>query len=442
MRRQAGSALIVLCFALAMAAPAAADVVTDWNGIALPIVASGHPGTPATVIDMAIVHAAMHDAAQAYDKRFRPYAAEITGATGSQVVAVAKAAREALAAMFPSQAGAIGTTYNNYLAALLPAPSADDIAGGEWAGGQAAEHVLTLRMHDGRFPATFPPFPTPPVSTAPGQWQPNSGSTSMVSPWAKNVTPFTLDSLGRCAAPPPPALTSAEYAEAYNEVKAFGSATGSSRDDAQTLIAKTYSGNFLNQYNRLFTDLSNAYLGTDVPGVGDRARLFALTNMAMADAFICSWSAKQQYNFWRPAQAIRRGNEDGNALTDPDTNWTTYFSRNFSAAQSPNYPDYTSGANNLTGAMTRMLALFFDTDKPKDSFNVYATAPAVPLVSGEADHLVYTRFSDVAKDVIDARIYLGIHFRFADTEARSQGRRVANHAFKNVLEPLDKHGNK
>jgi hypothetical protein len=163
--------------------------------------------------------------------------------------------------------------------------------------------------------------------------------------------------------------------------------------------------------------------------------------MAMADAFICAWKTKKQYNFWRPAQAIRRGDEDGNILTDPDPTWTSYFSRNFNAAQNPNYPDYTSGANNVTGAATRMLALFFDSDNPFE-FNVFTAAPAVPLEANDPDPRVYSKFSDLAKDVVDARIYLGIHYRFADTEARSQGRRVANYTFKNALQPIDKHGNK
>src|SRR5688500_2962266 len=103
MFRQARTALCVLCVALAWATPSTADVVTDWNAKALPIVAAGHPGTPATVIDLAIVHAAMHDAAQAYDKRFEPFASAIPGASGSAVVAVAKAARDTLAALFPLQ---------------------------------------------------------------------------------------------------------------------------------------------------------------------------------------------------------------------------------------------------------------------------------------------------------------------------------------------------
>ena len=108
-----------------------------------------------------------------------------------------------------------------------------------------------------------------------------------------------------------------------------------------------YSGNFSGQYNRLFRELAAAYMaGNDVASLGDRARLFALANTAMADAFICSWNSKKKFNFWRPIHAIQNGDQDGNILTEKDATWTPYF-----LPITPNYPDYTSGANNITGAM-------------------------------------------------------------------------------------------
>jgi hypothetical protein len=259
----------------------------------------------------------------------------------------------------------------------------------------------------------------------------------MTSPWAAHVRPFALDDLLTCKADPPPSLKSFEYALNYNEVKRLGSATSEFRKPEQSALARMYSGNFLAQYNRLFRELSATHLtGSGLRRLGRQARLFALTNMAMADAFICAWSTKQEFNFWRPSQAIRRGDEDGNILTKADPMWTTYFSRNFAAAQDPNYPDYTSGANNLTGAMTRMLELIFRSDK-LPAFGIWAASPTVPLEAGDANPRMYQRLSDVADDVVVARIYLGIHFRFADTEARSQGRRVARFTFRHFLRPVD-----
>jgi hypothetical protein len=436
MYRKARTTLFVLCTAVAWTNPAAADVITDWNERTLPVVAAAAPAgrgaTPAVFIDIAMVHAAMYDAVQAYDKRFEPYAGAIPGASGSSIVAAAKAARDVLVARFPMQAAAISTTYNNYLTSLVPAPSAADIAGGEAIGAMAASNLLTFRAGDGSFPATFPQFTG---GTGPGEWRPNPGTPGMVSPWAGGVRPFTLESLDRCRAEAPPALTSAEYAEAYNEVKSLGSATSTTRSAEQGQIARMYSSNFTALLSRLLRDIANTHLaGADVASLGNRARMFALTIMAVSDAFICAWDTKTHYNFWRPSHAIQNGDQDDNLLTEKDASWTPYLGN-------PNYPDYTSGANNVTGAATRMLQLFFGSDRPFD-IPVFAASPAIPFLPTDPNPRMYDKFSDISKDVVDARIYLGIHFRFADTEARSQGRRVANYAFKNILQPLDKHENK
>ena len=440
MYRLARTALLILCTALVSATPAIADVVGDWNqtilatvGVAAP---AGRGATPATIIDVAMTHLAMHDAAQAYDKRFEPYAGSIAGASGSGIVAVARAAYEVLADRFPLQAAGLLTTYNNYVAALIPAPSPADRAAGEAVGHQAAQNVITARAGDGSFPTTFDQFTG---GTGPGEWRPNPGTPGMVAPWAGAVRQFALDSVQRCQPDAIPPLTSIEYAENYNEVKALGSATNSTRTPAQGRIARVFSGNFFGIYNRLFQELAAAHLaGNSAAKLGDRARLFALTNTAMADAFICAWESKKKFNFWRPIHAIQNGDQDGNLLTEKDASWTPYF-----LPITPNYPDYTSGANNVTGASMRMLQLYFGGDRPFESFQIFAAPIPGGLVPEAGDSpITYDRFSDVMKDVIVARIYLGIHFRFADTEARSQGRRVANYAFKNILQPIDKHGNK
>jgi hypothetical protein len=146
--------------------------------------------------------------------------------------------------------------------------------------------------------------------------------------------------------------------------------------------------------------------------------------MAFADAGITAWNTKVAYVFWRPITAIRLGDDDGNPRTDGDPTWTPLI-------VTPPYPDYTSGANTVTGAATRALALFFGTDEM--TFDVTTTNPGPTLV----DTRTYYRFSDVAEDVVNARIYEGIHFRFADEEARKGGRHVAQWAFSHFLRPLD-----
>ena len=155
----------------------------------------------------------------------------------------------------------------------------------------------------------------------------------------------------------------------------------------------------------------------------DPARLLALDWLAAADGLITAWESKLQYPTWRPITAIREGDNDGNKNTVGDPNWQPLIN-------TPNYPDQCSGANTLMGGLTQMLKLFFGTDKI--DFNVTSAHPnANPTVR------TYTRFSDLSLDVVDVRIYQGIHFRTADLDGRRCGRSVARYVFENALRPLD-----
>jgi hypothetical protein len=242
----------------------------------------------------------------------------------------------------------------------------------------------------------------------------------MSAPWFGDVVPFALnDSTGLLPEPPPPHLQSGAYAKAYNEVKQFGARFNSARTPEQTDFALFYSDNFGNQLNRAVRGIADAHL-TDI---GDSARLFALANIAAADALMSSWNTKRYYFFWRPSTAIHEGDNDGNPRTDGDPAWLPLIN-------DPPYPDYTSGANSITGAFMRTLGLFFGDDA--FTFDVTSTVPVVLQKTR-----TYSRFSDVAADVVEARILLGIHFRFADVVARRQGKQAADWAFSHVLRPLD-----
>ena len=155
---------------------------------------------------------------------------------------------------------------------------------------------------------------------------------------------------------------------------------------------------------------------------GDSARLFALANMATADALISSWDSKTHYVFWRPVTAIVEADHDDNPQTIADASWQPLIN-------TPNYPDYTSGANNVAGAMTRTLESFFGTNRV--TFDVTTLVPQATLKTR-----TYRRFSDAADDMVEARMLLGIHFRFADTAGRTQGRRVADWTFNQFLLPV------
>ncbi len=241
----------------------------------------------------------------------------------------------------------------------------------------------------------------------------------MSSSWLGTVPPFTVKSGDQFRADPPPPLSSEQYAKEYYEVKALGALTNSTRTPEQTRLASFFAGNLFILYNQTLRDV--AAWRTD--NIGDNARLLALGTLAIADALITAWDSKKHYVYWRPITAIREGENDGNPQTEGDPAWQPFLN-------TPNYPEYTSGANNVAGALTRMLELYFGTDRM--SFTVISANPqAAPNTR------TYNRLSDLSWDTVDVRIYQGIHFRTADEVGRKQGRQVAEWVFGHVLQPID-----
>jgi len=414
-RKLAGLSVAVL---VCGAAPATADVTTAWNDITRQAVAMAVPARPgpSALLDFAAVHVAMHDAIQAYQGRFESYTVPIAGADGSPIAAAAKAARDVLIALLPGP-NADSFVESQYQLFLLANTIAVDDPGIQ-VGQQAAAQLLAMRANDGSHPANPEPFVG---GTGPGEWRSTTvPATPMVASWLGAVVPFTLRSSDQLSANQgPPQLHSGLYAKDYDEVKKFGALVNSSRTPEQTDLAHFYSDNAVLYWQRLFISLADAHLDD----IGDSARMFALTNMAMADALITSWHDKVRWNFWRPLTAIREGANDGNSRTAGNPAWQSLIT-------TPNYPDYTSGANNLSGAATTMLASFFGTDEM--TFSITSVAAAAVQKTR-----TYDRFSDAAADVVDARILQGIHFRFADAVGRRQGTHSANWAFGHVLRPLE-----
>lgn len=410
----------VFCGSLSPA-PAAADVVTDWNAVALQAVANAGATRqgPAGLIDIAMVQLAVHDALQAFEGRWESYAGGIANADGSPVAAVAAAARDVLVGcgLTTTAGGSVDSIYQSYLAARgLTNDAGVDV------GREAAENLLALRVNnDGRVPASPPVFLG---GTKPGEWRPNivNGQPApMAGAYIAHVMPFTLRGPSQFRQEPPPHLASGKYADEFDEVKALGSLTGSSRTAEQTDLALFFADNAVAYWNRTFQSIANQYFATDS---GAAARMFALANMAMADSLISSWDSKIAYNFWRPISAIRLADTDGNRRTEPHPTWTPYIA-------TPNYPDYTSGANSLSGAATRMLTNVFGTDRVAFSMTSVFVHPATGEKPQSPRH--YARFSDAADDVVDARIYEGIHFRSADEDARATAKQIANWVFSHFL---------
>ena len=298
LKLQTCAAIAIVAIVLAAPSSASADAVTDWNAIAVQATVTGARPGATGVIDIAMAQAAVYDAVQAIDRRFQPYYVEIPGASGSPVAAAAKAAHDVLVNRFPAQTASLDTTYHVYLLNNGLAETDPGVA----VGATAAAGIIALRACDGSFPVPAPPPFT--GGTNPGVWRPTAPAFApMLAPWLGNVTPFTLTRPSQFRAQPPPALTSHEYAMDYNEVKAVGALNSTDRTPQQTDLAQFWAANYTVLWNQVLRDVA----GTHVSNIGDNARLFALADMAMADAIITAWNTKRYYVLWRPSTPFKRG---------------------------------------------------------------------------------------------------------------------------------------
>jgi len=393
------------------------DPIAAWNQIAEKAVKTAGAPPPVAALDFAIVHLAIYDAVESIDQRYEPYHAVVPGATGSLSAAAAKAGHDVLVRLFPAQSATLDAAYVNY----LTANGIDPFDPGLAVGAQAAADILALRSNDGR----FPPNPTPFLgSTAIGQWRPTPSLlpgpppsfAPGLTPWVASVTPFTMNSNSQFRVDPPPDLASETWEDDYNEVKSVGLRDSTTRTPDQTDIGYFWADSGPILWQNALRYISLNYLNS----VGDSARMFALADTALADAQIAVWDSKYFYNFWRPITAIPAGG--GNPTLETDPNWQPLIN-------TPNFPEYPSGHCGISGAVSHMLRLFFGTDEL--SFQMTTTNP--PALQKTR---TFTRFSQAETEVVNARVYVGIHYRNSDTTARTQGLRVANWVFKNYFRPI------
>jgi hypothetical protein len=405
---------LMLVVGFSAAAPARADVVSDWNAVtmtyvnvgnaaAVPAIPVGRAGPPG-LFDIALVQAAIHDAVQAIEGRFEPYyySDPTRRGVGSSTAAVAAAAHRVLVLLYPGRQGSLDAFYDHYL-------KSNGLVGDP---GLEVGEAAAVALHTAHYRPLIP-LPDYFGDTNIGQWR---SAVPMAFLFMAISEPFTLNRVSQFRPPPPPPLNSVQYFREYQEVKAIGKASVHPNED--TDVARFWSGNFAAQFNGVMRQVASAQ---DL-SVGDSARMFALANIAAADTAMAVWESKYFYNFWRPVSAIQEGDADGIERTEGDALWTPLLG-------TPPYPDYVSGANGLTGAFTEMLALVFGTDAIE--FSVTNSNPL--LIETER---FYTSLSEAAEEVVDARIQLGIHFRSADVEARRLGNRVAHWTFQKILKPI------
>jgi hypothetical protein len=399
------SAVAAVALSLAAPAPAAADVVTTWNATALTCISTGRPG-PTGLVDLALVHGAMHDAVQAIQGRFESYRYRTTvyRGIGNPQAAAAAAAYHTLVGLYgPNQA-----CLANVVAPAIQYANDPGLAPGL----AAAQAFLQIQ----RPPTTLPidPFIG---GTAPGEWRPTPGFTAAQNAYMSVAEPFTLLSNRQFRPEPPPPLKSLRYYRDYEEVRKVGSLNSSVRTAAQTDLARFWS----NPPSALYSGV-RAVADANLSNVGDSARLLALVSFAAADSQFAVYESKMFYNFWRPYTAIREGDHDTNPRTAGDPTWLPFLT-------TPPYSDYSSGANCLAGAVTKVIELFFG----RDTVEFRSTSPTMGLT---VNPRVYARLSDVRRDMVDVRIYQGIHFRFADDAGRQQGERIGHWVAMGFLRPL------
>ena len=412
------------------------DAVRAWNTIAvntliaLPGNAGGAP--PAAQVHVGMVQGAVYDAVNATEpKHYRPYLLDRRfSARASQDAAVAAAAYGVLRHLVSTvpnildanRTTLLATLATQYQAALQPIADGPSKTKGVDAGEAAAAAMIAARADDGRFgPSQWVP------STAPGHWWPQltpAGAQILdPTPWVGGVDPFLMESSSQFRTAGPVSLTSDTWTREFDEVKTYGAVDSTMRSTTQPYIAMWWQCTPVRSWNEVARDLADR---SDLDAV-ETARLLAMTNLSGADAAINCWNDKYHWDFWRPWNAIPRAAEDGNPATDPQSGWTPLIS-------AP-YPDHPSGHLCLDGAHAGILAKFFGDTVP-GGFQI--TSISTLLAPPPADPRVRTfgSFSQALDELVEARIWAGLHYRTADVQARLLGANVADYAAANYFQPV------
>jgi hypothetical protein len=417
---RASASLALVCAALfvysaasyADSAVGSTDAVVQWNQTLLKIVRT--PGVqPATVHptrSFAIMHAAIYDAVNAIDGSHKPYLVHVEHVSphASQEAAAAAAARETLVALYPASQPIFDLQLEQSLAVI---PDGVDKTTGVDVGKAVAQAILALRNDDGSAAKLIAFVP----GNAPGDYQltPPNFPTPAFTHWSK-VTPFALERANQFRLGPPPALTSAQYTAAFNEVKSLGMLGGTTATADQKLIGQFWGGAIQNYWNEITQTAVQAHHLT----TAQSARVFALLNITLADEVIAFYDTKYTYDFWRPVTAIRAADTDGNPDTLVDPNWLPQATK---TAADPSYPG--AHATISAGAEFVLNAVF--GHKP---INLIVTSEVLPGTTRFFDS-----FAGAENEASASRIFAGQHFRTDENAGETLGRSVADFVVDNFL---------
>lgn len=440
----------------------AVDPILEWNAVAIEVnrvsysgeVMNDQVGPTRSSRALAMTHAAMFDAWNSIHRKFTPYLVQPPNyLRASDAAAVAQAAHDVLVAMYPSQTEFIGTKLTETLARV---PNGIRETRGITLGAFVASQILAARTNDG--------------SEIPGEYIPdgqpghhdvdplNPGQGFLTPAWG-DVQTFVLPSVESVPTTAPPALDSVEYAMAYAQAKELGEETSAERTTDQTEIGIYWGYDVargLGDPPRLYNQIARVIAEQEHNSVAENARMFALINLAMADAGIQAWDVKYSNAFWRPISAIRSGDLDGNGNTVGNPTWSPLGAPRTNPAEgedvnfTPPFPAYTSGHATFGGAAFKSMTNFFQTDEIRfnipfdfisDEFDgvsrdIHDMIPELVL-----DHVRKIRprhfdsFSQAAAENAASRIFLGIHWRFDAIAGVSAGNRIADYAFDHILRP-------
>ena len=405
--RSSAALLLGIVATALLAASARADVVTDWNVTANDLVAND-VGNNRKLRTLAMVHVAMSDAINTVQNRYTRVVATLPAApSASAEAAAATAARQILTQVYPEQKEKIEEAYQASLKAIPDGPAKTE---GVKLGIEVAEAVQADRANDGTdAPDTYRPHTTPGiyVTTTPPLWE----QYARAKPWV-------LKSADQFRPGPPPALSSAEWARDYNEVKNLGGTKSTARTPEQTEAATFWHNvNFGPAWQAAARALS---IQKELP-LAECGRLFALLNMSLANAYIVNWDAKYTYKFWRPVTAIRNGDQDGNDATERDAGW-------ISLIPTPLHPEYPSQAT-----FNAMIA-------SADLESVFGPLKAIPFTVTDVRDPKRTRqfasLADMAEEQKNVRVWGGVHYRFAIRTSEDAAPKVADYMIENTLKPV------
>ena len=370
----------------------------------------------AATFDLAYVHAAIYDAVNAIDGRYTPFAVKAGECSSRRL----SGSRYGSSSLHDSEDTLSNSTTSfldpAYASALAAIPNGQAKDQGVDIGTTVATQFLALRANDGRdanVPYTF--------GSGPGVYQLTPGSPAPpiapLSPWVAKAKPFALKSPDQFRPDGPPRLTSRKWAKDFNETKDYGALNNSLRTPEQTEIGLFYGvENPVTQYNRIFRNFADAQGFS----LADSARFFGQLYVTVIDSFIAGWDAKYYFNFWRPVTAIRAGDTDGNDNTVADPVWLPL-------AVTPPHPEYPAAHGTFTGSYTTFLRIFFGTK------NIHITLTSTAVATPRS----FDNTDDLKKEIIDARIFGGMHYRTSVEDGLRVGKKVAKWVAQHYFQPLD-----